>query len=124
MCPQDQNKLAKKAVARGISAKGKQEYVRHVLFCVQSNCCSDVDEARATRRVLNRALKQLKDSDAPIYLSEVNCLRFCQGGPLLVVYPKGVWYGQISPKHANILSTNIFYKTGLSASMFSRAIRF
>jgi len=25
------------------------------------------------------------------------CLRICSGGPWLVVYPEGVWYGGITP---------------------------
>ncbi len=27
-----------------------------------------------------------------IYRTKANCLRFCTGGPIAVVYPEGAWY--------------------------------
>ncbi len=26
------------------------------------------------------------------------CLRICSGGPWLVVYPEGIWYGAVTPE--------------------------
>jgi (2Fe-2S) ferredoxin len=29
--------------------------------------------------------------------SEAPCLGVCEGGPIVVVYPEGVWYGGVTP---------------------------
>jgi (2Fe-2S) ferredoxin len=29
--------------------------------------------------------------------TKANCLRICEGGPIAVVYPDGVWYGECDP---------------------------
>lgn len=29
--------------------------------------------------------------------SEVPCLGVCAGGPIVVVYPEGVWYAHVTP---------------------------
>ena len=30
--------------------------------------------------------------------SKAACLRVCQAGPWMVVYPEGVWYGSVTPE--------------------------
>jgi (2Fe-2S) ferredoxin len=32
-----------------------------------------------------------------IHRSKVNCLRICEGGPIAVIYPEGVWYCAATP---------------------------
>ena len=98
MDSQQRKKLQKKADSRGVgeqSATGG--YGRHVLICTRSGCCKDKDEAKATMKTLNKACKQLRDDGVSVYVTEVECLKFCQNGPLLVVYPEGIWYGRVSP---------------------------
>lgn len=34
----------------------------------------------------------------PALRTKAACLRVCQGGPWLVVYPEGVWYGGVTPE--------------------------
>ncbi len=92
-------KLEKKAISRGIGAESKTGgYARHVLICTQAGCCKDKDEAKATMKTLNKACKKLKDDSINVYVTEVECLRFCQNGPLMIVYPEGVWYGRVTPQ--------------------------
>ena len=92
-------KLEKKAASRGIGAEGKSGgYARHVLVCSRSGCCKDRDEAKATRKTLNKAVKNLKADGINVYVTEVECLKLCQNGPLMVVYPEGVWYGRVTPQ--------------------------
>ena len=98
MNSEQRKKLEKKAVSRGVGEQSKSGgYQRHVLICTRSGCCKDKDEAKATRKTLNKACKQLRDDGINVYVTEVECLRFCQNGPLMVVYPEGVWYGRVTP---------------------------
>jgi (2Fe-2S) ferredoxin len=39
---------------------------------------------------LGQALQKLGRSD--VAMAATGCLGFCQAGPLMVVYPEGVWY--------------------------------
>ncbi|MEI8213231.1 MAG: ferredoxin [Planctomycetota bacterium] len=74
-------------------------FVRHVFLCAGENCCSR-DTGAASWNKLKNLLKerQLSLSSAPnaCYRTKVQCLRVCQGGPILVVYPEGLWYGQMT----------------------------
>ena len=96
MTNEERKKLEKKAAARGLAETGG--IVRHVLLCTQSGCCKDKDEAKATRKTLNKGLKQLRADGIAVYSSEVECLKLCQNGPLMVVYPEGAWYGRVTPE--------------------------
>jgi (2Fe-2S) ferredoxin len=87
-----------------IAKLGLDRIRRHVLICAdQTNpiCCSKVDSLAAWD-YLKRRLKELglDRPDAPtgsIFRTKVNCLRVCHHGPILVVYPDGVWYHSASP---------------------------
>lgn len=69
---------------------------RHVFLCAdQSNpkCCDKAEGLAAwdhlKKRLAERGLMQGVDQ---VYRSKTNCLRICEGGPIAVVYPEGVWY--------------------------------
>jgi (2Fe-2S) ferredoxin len=34
----------------------------------------------------------------PAMRTKAACLRVCRGGPWLVIYPEGVWYGDVTPE--------------------------
>jgi (2Fe-2S) ferredoxin len=73
---------------------------RHIFLCCdQTNpkCC-DKDRGLAAWDFLKRRLKELGLSErGGILRTKANCLRICEGGPIAVVYPEGVWYGQCDP---------------------------
>ena len=74
------------------------QFHRHVLLCVGDACCQDVGkkEAQAAWDALKDELKarDLSLATGPLacYRTKVGCLRVCAGGPILVVYPEGLWY--------------------------------
>ncbi|MFO0014349.1 MAG: (2Fe-2S) ferredoxin domain-containing protein [Planctomycetota bacterium] len=71
------------------------EFSRHVLLCIGETCCSS-DQGRAAWSKLKNLLKErnlsLATGPNACYRTKVDCLRICKGGPILVVYPEGLWY--------------------------------
>jgi (2Fe-2S) ferredoxin len=73
-------------------------YARHVLVCTGSYCSPD----RGGRRVyaLLASLLQregLLFGPGRVKRGETPCLGVCAGGPIVVVYPEGVWYAGVTP---------------------------
>ena len=69
---------------------------RHILLCAdQTNpkCCAK-HEGLAAWDYLKKRLGELglmQGADC-VFRTKANCLRVCEGGPIAVVYPDGVWY--------------------------------
>jgi (2Fe-2S) ferredoxin len=70
-------------------------YHRHVFLCAGDKCCT-AEVGQAAWEALKQELKDknLSLSTGPnaCYRTKVACLRICQGGPIVVVYPEGTWY--------------------------------
>ena len=75
------------------------DYSRHILLCVGESCCSR-EQGEAAWTVLKDLLKDknLSLATGPLacYRSKVGCLRVCMEGPILVVYPEGHWYANMT----------------------------
>jgi len=65
---------------------------RHAFLCVGPECCASA-EGLETWAVLKGRLAEL---GLPVLRTKAACLRICRGGPWLVVYPEGVWYGGVT----------------------------
>jgi (2Fe-2S) ferredoxin len=82
------------SVAAAFAAMKLDAAERHVFLCVGPTCCS-ASEGQDTWEFLKR---RLKDTGVPVLRTKAACLRICRGGPWLVVYPEGVWYGAVTPE--------------------------
>lgn len=88
-----------------VKALGMEHIERHVLICADQTkpkCCNKEVGIEAWEYLKNR-LKELKldqPSDSRpecIFRTKANCLRVCSQGPILVIYPDGVWYHSATP---------------------------
>lgn len=83
---------------------GLSQVQRHIFICAGPTlpqCCSK-EVSLESWEYLKKRLKQLK-LDKPttsglIFRTKANCLRVCCQGPILVVYPDGVWYRRATPE--------------------------
>jgi len=94
--PDLEARLAELAAGFAIDARLKH----HVFLCCDQSepeCCSK-EAGMASWDYLKRRLKELKLSEAGgVYRSKVNCLRICEHGPIMLIYPEGTWYHSASP---------------------------
>lgn len=75
-----------------------EPYSRHVLICTGGFCSPD-----RGGRVLYSLLASLLQREDLLFgptrvkRGETPCLGVCAGGPIVVVYPEGVWYAGVTP---------------------------
>ena len=76
----------------------------HILLCAtaqKANCCAPSLGSTTWDR-LKKLLKELdlEDPKRPqgiVLRSKVDCLRVCKKGPILLIWPDGIWYGEVTP---------------------------
>ena len=93
-------------LASRVEKLGLQHIQRHILICADPSkpiCCSQ-EEGVVAWDYLKRRLQELKldvpqsDRSSCVFRTKANCLRVCTQGPILVVYPDGVWYRATTPE--------------------------
>ncbi len=101
-----------------------EPYARHVLVCTGAFC----SESRSGRAIYSKlaALLQregLLFGPTRVKRSEAPCLGVCGGGPIVVVYPEGVWYAGVGPallerivlehlKAGRVIDEAVFHRIG------------
>jgi (2Fe-2S) ferredoxin len=79
---------------------------RHVFICADQTkpkCCPKEDSIVAwdylKRRLTELGLDRAVAVDSTcVFRTKANCLRVCRNGPILLVYPEGVWYRDATPE--------------------------
>lgn len=70
-------------------------FKKHVFVCVSGKSCPDqggVEVCDMLRQgVVQRGLKN------EIRINKAGCFNQCGNGPMVVVYPEGVWYSHVQP---------------------------
>ena len=78
----------------GFAATGIDRAERHLFLCLGPDC-APMEKGQVTWDYLKRRCSELK---LPVMRTKASCLRVCIGGPWLLVYPEGVWYGEVTPE--------------------------
>ncbi|HEV2761487.1 MAG TPA: (2Fe-2S) ferredoxin domain-containing protein [Pyrinomonadaceae bacterium] len=68
-----------------------------LLVCGHKHCKGR--GGKGTSKELKRALRE-HDLRERVLVTEVDCLDQCGRGPVVVVYPEGVWYGGVGEQGA------------------------
>lgn len=76
-----------------------ESYRRHVLICTGGFCSAD----RRGRALYSQLAALLEREDllfgpTRVKRSEAPCLGVCAGGPIVAVYPEGIWYAGVTPE--------------------------
>jgi (2Fe-2S) ferredoxin len=106
------------------SAPWMEPYSRHVIICTGSFCCPE----RSSRALYSQLASLLEREDllfgpTRVKRGETPCLGVCAGGPIVVVYPEGVWYGGVTPellerivvehlKEGRVIEEAVFFRLG------------
>ena len=99
-----------------------EPYRRHVLVCT-GGFCSPERRGRPLYSLLAALLQRegLLFGPGRVKRGETPCLGVCAGGPIVVVYPEGVWYANVTPellerivvehlKHGRVVDDAVFHR--------------
>jgi (2Fe-2S) ferredoxin len=81
-------------IERGLEKAGVAKAERHLFLCIGPDCCSTSDGERVWEYVKQR----VKETGLKAMRTKAGCFRICAGGPWMVVYPEGTWYGEVTPE--------------------------
>ncbi|HBE16456.1 MAG TPA: ferredoxin [Cyanobacteria bacterium UBA11149] len=93
------------AIKATIGKFGIDRIGRHVFICADQTkpqCCSK-QAGIESWNYLKKRIKELKlnlptpEGRACVFRTKANCLQICGDGPIMVVYPDGVWYSRVTP---------------------------
>jgi (2Fe-2S) ferredoxin len=90
-----------------IEQLGLNKINRHIFLCcdqAKPKCCNREDSLKSWQ-YLKQRLKELgldnpqSDGNSQcVFRTKADCLRICIDGPILLVYPEGVWYRHATPE--------------------------
>ncbi|MBP0020396.1 MAG: ferredoxin [Cyanobacteria bacterium SBLK] len=89
-----------------VQSLGLQKIQRHLFLCADQTkpkCCPK-EIGLESWDYLKQRLRELGldkpggDRETCIFRTKSNCLRVCAEGPILLVYPDGIWYRRATPE--------------------------
>jgi len=75
-------------------------YERHVFVCTRGEWCPSVDGDGLGVHVALKSAVRSADLAGRVRVNHSGCFSQCGNGPMVVVYPDGVWYAAVTPADA------------------------
>jgi (2Fe-2S) ferredoxin len=74
----------------------------HIFVCSSSRINGQQKGACLNKNsieVLSKFMEEIEDRelDGEVLLTNTGCHAVCEEGPIVIVYPEGVWYGKVKP---------------------------
>ena len=92
----------------------------HIMMCFGTACLSSGAE-RVKASLLEQL--QLQGVDDEVDVVETGCNGFCAGGPLIVVYPGGVFYNKVTPEDtAEIVAEHVIKGRPVERLMYTHPV--
>ena len=85
---------------------------KHLLLCATptKQKCFKGNEGQKTWECLKKTLKKFENDPSTknvhILRSKADCLRVCKNGPILLIWPDGIWYEKVSPEKISEIFTS------------------
>jgi (2Fe-2S) ferredoxin len=98
--------MSQEILVENLEKLGLNFIERHLFLCcdqAKPKCCSKKVSLQSWEYLKNR-LQELKldqvteTKPSCIFRTKVHCLRVCAEGPILLVYPDGIWYRNATPE--------------------------
>ena len=86
----------------------KTGYRKQVLVCGGTGCTSS--HSMQVIEQLEKSLKELNLTD--ILVVKTGCFGLCALGPIMIVYPEGAFYAQMTPEHVKTVAEQHLVKGG------------
>ena len=105
-----------------------QRVSHHLLLCAtaaKAKCC-DAALGTQTWNELKSVVHEmnLENTERPggiVLRSKADCLRVCERGPILLVWPDGIWYADVSPDRVKrIVKQHIIGQQPIEEWIFKR----
>lgn len=94
----------------------------HVFLCSSCRLNGTVRgfcAAQGARDLLQTLVEEIDELDlhADVMVTHTGCFGICDKGPVMVVYPEGVWYGKLTPE-AVVQIVSSHFSEGIPVSSF------
>ena len=76
-------------------------YQKHVFVCTGPRCAPETSPG--VYQMLKEQLKKRGLDQVQIRRSQAHCFGICSGGPIVVVYPEGVWYQGVTLEKMQVI---------------------
>ncbi len=87
-----------------------QTVSHHLLLCAtpaKAACCDpdlgNESWVRLKQLISKLLLDKIDRPEGIVLRSKVDCLRICNDGPVLLIWPEGIWYGSVTPNRIEVI---------------------
>jgi len=92
----------------------------HILICTGTGCTASGAKDVLAKFEVELKAKKLREE---VSLVETGCHGFCEGGPLVIIYPEGTFYTRVKPEDvAEIVEEHILKGRVVSRLLFKEPL--